>query len=221
MTKQGCFFVRKEKLTFNLFKTIESSLHFPMRMTLRLSLLIVSSLLLFSCSSIEVFKENTEIPIRKSYKSFVIVNKELGMQGFSDPVIDELIKAELQSQLELAGMIYDAKQPDLVIRYHSNEDPRQKEIINNMNPYPFWGFRVYDPWFFNPYNMNNRPRVSTSNYELLQVILDFIDPIQDKYLMTLTAVTEVTNPKSKPKLALKSLKSATETFINHNQTIPN
>ena len=221
MTKQGCFFVRKEKLTFNLFKTIESSLHFPMRMTLRLSLLIVSSLLLFSCSSIEVFKENTEIPIRKSYKSFVIVNKELGMQGFSDPVIDELIKAELQSLLELAGMIYDAKQPDLVIRYHSNEDPRQKEIVNNMNPYPFWGFRIYDPWFFNPYNLNNKPRVSTSNYELLQVILDFIDPVQDKYLMTLTAVTEVTNPKSKAKQAVKSLKSATETFVNLNQPNPN
>ena len=176
-----------------------------------------TALMLFSCSSIEVFKENTEIPIRKSYKSFVIVNKELGMQGFSDPKIDEMIKSDLQSQLELAGMIYDAKQPDLVIRYHSNEDARQKEIVNNMNPYPFWGYRIYDPWFFNPYNLNNRPRVSTSNYELLQVILDFIDPIQDKYLMTLTAVTEVSNPKSKPKLALKSLKSATDTFINLNQ----
>jgi hypothetical protein len=186
-------------------------------MNLRIQILFISALMLFSCSSIEVFKENTEIPIRKSYKSFVIVNKELGMQGFSDPKIDEMIKSDLQSQLELAGMIYDAKQPDLVIRYHSNEDARQKEIVNNMNPYPFWGYRIYDPWFFNPYNLNNRPRVSTSNYELLQVILDFIDPIQDKYLMTLTAVTEVSNPKSKPKLALKSLKSATDTFINLNQ----
>lgn len=192
-------------------------MHFPMRMNLRIQILFISALMLFSCSSIEVFKENTEIPIRKSYKSFVIVNKELGMQGFSDPKIDEMIKSDLQSQLELAGMIYDAKQPDLVIRYHSNEDARQKEIVNNMNPYPFWGYRIYDPWFFNPYNLNNRPRVSTSNYELLQVILDFIDPIQDKYLMTLTAVTEVSNPKSKPKLALKSLKSATDTFINLNQ----
>ncbi len=196
-------------------------MHFPMRMNSRLSLLFISSLMLFSCSSIEVFKENTEIPIRKSYKSFVIVNKELEMQGFSDPKIDEMIKSELQSQLEMAGMIYDAKQPDLVIRYHSNEDPRQKEVVNNMNPYPFWGYRIYDPWFFNPYNLNNRPRVSTSNYELLQVILDFLDPVQDKYLMTLTAVTEVTNPKSKPKLALKSLKSATETFVNLNQPNPN
>lgn len=196
-------------------------MHFPIRMNLRLTLLFVSSLALFSCSSIEVFKENTEIPIRRSYKSFVIVNKELGMQGFSDPKIDEMIKSELQSQLELAGMIYDPKQPDLVIRYHSNEDPRQKEIVNNMNPYPFWGYRIYDPWFFNPYNFNNRPRVSTSNYELLQVILDFLDPVQDKYLMTLTAVTEVTNPKSKQKLALKSLKSATETFVNLNQPTQN
>lgn len=221
MNKADCFFVKKENFTFNLFKTIEPSLHFLMRMNLRLSFLLVSGLMLFSCSSIEVFKENTEIPIRKRYNSFVIVNKELGMQGFSDPLIDELIKVELQNQLELAGMIYDAKQPDVVIRYHSNEDPRQKEIVNNMNPYPFWGFRIYDPWFFNPYNLNNRPRVSTSNYELLQVILDFIDPVQDKYLMTLTAVTEVTNPKSKAKQAVKSLKSATESFVNLNQTTQN
>jgi hypothetical protein len=217
MNKASCFFVKKENLTFHRSKTFEPSLHFLMRMNLKSALLLTLSFVLASCSSIEVFKENTEIPIRKNYKTFVIVNKELGMQGFSDPYIDELIKIELQNQLEAVGMIYDAKQPDLVIRYHSNEDPRQKEIVNTMNPYPFWGYRIYDPWFFNPYNLNNRQRLSTTNYELLQVILDFLDPVQDKYLMTLTAVTEVTSPKSKPKLALKSLKSATETFINLNQ----
>ncbi len=174
------------------------------------------SLFLISCNSIEVFKENTEIPIRKTYKSFVIVNQELGIRGFSDDVLDELVKSELQKKLEASGMVYDARQPDLVVRYHSNEDPRQRETINPINPYPFWGIRVYDPWFFNPYNFNTRPRVTTSNYELLQVILDFIDPVEDKYLMTLTAVTEVSSPRSKPKLAVKSLEKATDTFVNLN-----
>lgn len=183
----------------------------------RLANLFTSVFLLGACSSIEVFKENTEIPIRKTYKSFVIVNKELGMQGFSDPSLDDLVTSELQNQLEEAGMVYDINQPDVVIRYHSNEDLRQREMVRNMNPYTFWGFRVYDPWFFNPYNMDYRNRVTTSNYELLQVILDFIDPVQDKYLMTLTAVTEVGSPKSKPKITLKSLHKATETFINLNQ----
>lgn len=189
----------------------------PMNLKSRLFLILTLAFLVVSCSSVEVFKENTEIPIRKPYRSFVIVNKELEMQSFSDQLIDEMVKYELQKQLEAAGMVYDAKQPDLVIRYHSNEDLRQREIVNQMNPYPFWGYRIYDPWFFNPYSMNNRPRVSTSNYELLQVILDFIDPVQDKFLMTLTAVTEVTNPKNKPKRTLKSLKSATDTFIQQNQ----
>ena len=189
----------------------------PMNLNSRLFLILTLAFLAVSCRSVEVFKENTEIPIRKPYRSFVIVNKELEMQSFSDQLIDEMVKYELQKQLEAAGMVYDAKQPDLVIRYHSNEDLRQREIVNQMNPYPFWGYRIYDPWFFNPYSMNNRPRVSTSNYELLQVILDFIDPVQDKFLMTLTAVTEVTNPKNKPKRTLKSLKSATDTFIQQNQ----
>ena len=96
-----------------------------MKLSFRLIVTAAVTSLFFSCSSIEVFKENTEIPIRKKYQSFVIVNKELEMRGFSDQFLDELVKTELQNQLEAAGMTYDAKQPDLVIRYHSNEDPRQ------------------------------------------------------------------------------------------------
>ena len=166
-------------------------------------IVVYAPLFFASCRSIEVFKENTEIPIRKTYKTFVVVNQELDIQGFSDRVLDELVKLELKKKLEVSGMVYDSRQPDLVIRCHSNEDLRQRETVNPMNPYPFWGLRVYDPWFFNPYNLNNRPRVTTSNYELLQVILDFIDPEEDKYLMTLTAVTEVSNSKSKPKVTIK------------------
>lgn len=177
-------------------------------------------LVLFSisgCSSIEIFKENTEIPIAKSYKTFVIINKEVGMRGFSTQFLDELVQIQLQETLEASGMVYDSKQPDLVIRYHSNEDPRQREVVNNLNPYPLWGFRVYDPWMYNPGNV----RVSTSNYELLQVIVDFIDPSRDQYLMTLTGVTEVTNPKSKEKKVEKTLDSVLKTFIRQNNPTQN
>jgi hypothetical protein len=184
-----------------------------------LYLLLLSSALLISCKSVEVFKEKTELPIRKYYGSFVLVNKELDMQAFADPLLDEQVKEALIIQLTDAGMVYDAKQPELVIRYHSNEDPRQRERVNNMNPYPFWGMRMYDPWLFNPMLGDMRPRVSTSSYELLQVIVDYIDPKEDKYLMTLTAVTEVTNPKSKPKVTLKALKEANKTFLQLN--LPN
>lgn len=181
--------------------------------------LLLCFALLVSCKSVEVFKEKTELPIRKYYASFVLVNKELDMQAFTDPLLDEQVKEALIAQLTEAGMLYDAKQPELVIRYHSNEDPRQRERVNTMNPYPFWGMRMYDPWLFNPMLGDMRPRVSTSNYALLQVIVDYIDPKEEKYLMTLTAVTEVTNPKTKPKVALKALKEATATFLNLN--LPN
>ena len=142
------------------------------------------------------------------------------MNGFADDYLDELVKTELQAQLEASGMVYDREKPDVVIRYHSNEDPRKREIVNN-NPYPFWGYRIYDPWMFNRFNNFNQPRISTSNYELLQVILDFIDPVQDKYLMTLTAVSEVSSPKGKKNKVLKSLQKATETFISLNKPAMN
>ena len=106
--------------------------------------------LLSACSSVEVFVENREIPFQKTYRSFMLVNKELGIAGFSDPKLDQQVQEALEEQLLAAGFVYDAKQPDLVIRYHSNEDLRQRERVNNMNPYPFWGMRMYDPWLFNP-----------------------------------------------------------------------
>jgi hypothetical protein len=194
----------------------------PREMKLGISVLFgLTTLLLFSaCSSIDIFKENTEIPLSKSYTSFVIVNKELGMRGFSSQFQDELVQIQLQETLESAGMKYDAIKPDVLIRYHSNEDPRQREVVNNANPFPFWGYRVFDPWMFNPYNQGFN-RVSTSNYELLQVIVDFIDPEKDKYLMTLTGVTEVSSPKSKPKQVERTLKVILDSFISQNNQTQN
>jgi len=172
--------------------------------------------LLSACSSVEVFVENREIPFQKTYRSFVLVNKELGIAGFSDPKLDQQVQEALEEQLLAAGLIYDAKQPDLVIRYHSNEDLRQRERVNTLNPYPFWGMRMYDPWLFNPMMGNFRSQVTTTNYALLQVILDVIDPKEDKYLMTLTGVTEVATPKSKSKITLKAIEKTTNTFLEYN-----
>lgn len=179
----------------------------------RLSLIAISIFVFASCSSIEVFNENNEIPIVRPYQTFVIINKEVGMRGFSAQFLDEVVQVQIQETLENNGMIYDSKKPDLVIRYNSNEDPRQRETVSNPNPYPFWGYRVYNPWIYNPYETN---RISTSNYELLQVIVDFIDPVQDKFLMTLTGVTEVSSPKTKRKKVEKTLDSVLKTFMEKN-----
>ncbi len=177
--------------------------------------------LLVSCNSVEIFVENKEVPFQKTYTRFVLVNKELGILGFKDPLLDQQVQIALEAQLVGAGLVYDAKQPDLVIRYYSNEDLRQRERVNTMNPYSFWGMRMYDPWSFNPMMGNLRAPVTRTNYELLQVILDVIDPTQDKYLMTITGVTEVTSSKSKSRIVLKALEKTTDTFVQVNLTQKN
>jgi hypothetical protein len=196
------------------------SVSFPnMKIASIFTLLAVS--LLCSCNSAEVFVENREIPFQKKYESFVVVNKELGIPGFVDPKLDQKVQEALEAQLLAAGLVYDSKNPDLVIRYHSNEDLRKRERVNTMNPYPFWGMRMYDPWLFNPMMGNFRSTVTTTKYELLQVILDVIDTSQEKSLMTLTGVTEVTSPKSKEKITLKTLEKTTNTFLEFNFTQKN
>lgn len=165
-----------------------------------------------SCSSIDIFKENTEVPIRKPYKSFVIINQEVGMRGFSSEFIDQQVQIHLKEALEAQGMIYDKTEPELVIRYTSNEDPRKRETTQNYNPYPYWGYRVWDPWMYNPYS-NNRNNTSTTTYELVQVIVDFIDQKEDKLLMTLTGVTEVSSQKTKSKKVLKTTDKIIDYFL--------
>ena len=176
------------------------------------SFLIIWLILLCGCSSIDIFKENSEIPINKPYKSFVLINQEIGMQGFTSQFLDAQVQIHLQEALEKEGLVYDKEQPDLVIRYTSNEDLRKREMNNFMNQSPFWGFRVWDPWMFNP-NMNNMNRTTESSYELVQVIVDFIDPKQDKMLMTLTGVTEVSSQKTKDNKILKTTDKIIERFI--------
>ncbi len=181
-----------------------------------LQVLLILVILIFnlSCSSIEIFKENTEIAPSREYKSFVIINQEIGQAGFNDQLLDAKISEALHAQMEELGLIYEREKPDLVIRYTSNEDPRQKEIYNNR--YPMWGGRVWDPWMFSPMWMNNRYNtVTTKNYELLQLIVDYIDPQKDKMLMRLTAVSEINNEKEKLKKLLKSVDQIVETFHTH------
>jgi hypothetical protein len=170
--------------------------------------------LLTSCASIDVFKENVELKIKKPYQSFVIINQEVGMRGSSSQFIDAQVQIQLQEALEAQGLTYDKSQPDLVIRYTSNEDPRKREITNNYNQSPFWGYRVWDPWMYNSNFNNNSMRTSTNSYELVQVIVDFIDPKEDKFLMTLTGVTEVSSPKSKDKKVFRITDKIIERFIS-------
>jgi len=107
--------------------------HFPVLIFL---IIIINS----SCSSIEIFKENTEFRPYKKYTSFVILNREIGQKGFSDEFLDVMVSDGIQKNLENLGMIYEREKPELIIRYTSNEDLRQKEVY--YDPYPFWGRRI-------------------------------------------------------------------------------
>ncbi|WP_425638732.1 DUF4136 domain-containing protein [Algoriphagus yeomjeoni] len=181
-----------------------------------LFLVTFSLLVLSSCNSIEIFKENTEVPVRRPYKSFVIINQEVGIRGFSSQFIDEQVQIHLREALEAKGLIYDKSEPELIIRYTSNEDLRKRDTYSSNNYYPYWGSRVLGPWIYNPYdpyfnNRNNSP--TTSNYELVQVIVDFIDQKEDKLLMTLTGVTEVSSLKTKSKKVLKTTDKIVEYFL--------
>lgn len=166
-----------------------------------------------SCSSIEIFKEKTEFKPYREYKSFVITNKEVGHRGFSDAFLDAIVSDRLQALLEEQGLKYERESPELVIRYTSNEDPRQKEVYNNR--YPMWGGRVWDPWLYDPNFFNQQNQVSTKNYQLMQIMVDFIDPKNEKILMQLTAVSEVSSPKDKNKKALKSIDAIANVYKNH------
>ena len=166
-----------------------------------------------SCSSIEIFKEKTEFRPYKEYGSFVILNREIGHKGFPDDFLDALVSDGLKNLFENQGLVYEREKPDLIIRYTSNEDKREKEVFNNL--YPMWGYRVWDPWMYDPRMLRPDNTSSTRNYELMQLIVDFIDPAKDKMLMRLTAVTEVHNPKEKNKKALKSVEIIGETYIQH------
>lgn len=166
-----------------------------------------------SCSSIEIFKEKTEFAPYKAYKSFVITNKEIGHRGFSDAFLDATVSDQLQLLLEEQGLEYERENPELVIRYTSNEDPRQKEVFNNR--YPMWGGRVWDPWMYDPRFFNQQNQITTKNYQLMQIMVDFIDPNNDKILMQLTAVSEVNSPMDKNKKASKSIEKIAQSYKNH------
>ncbi|MDI1321143.1 MAG: DUF4136 domain-containing protein [Algoriphagus sp.] len=184
-------------------------------MQVRIPKILLSFIIMmqFSCSSIEIFKENTEIAASKPYKSFVIINQEIGLQGFSSQFLDQQVQIHIQEALESRGLVYDKTAPDLVIRYTSNEDLRERTVNNNLNTYPLWGYRVWDPWVYNPYSPYRSNSSSTSSYELVQVIIDFIDPMEDKLLMTLTGVTEVSSEKTKGKIVLKTTDKILSRFL--------
>ncbi len=167
----------------------------------------------FSCSSIELFKEKVEQKPYKENKSFVIVNKEINQLGIKDEMMNERVINEIEIKMMDLGLVYDRNEPDLVIRFSSNEDLREKEVFQNQ--FPMWGSRVWDPWLFDPRFNNRQNNFSMRNYELIQLIIDFIDPQQDKMLMSITAVSEASSIKTKNNKLIKSVDKIIKAYDQH------
>lgn len=176
--------------------------------------LLIIAFLLSGCSSIDIFREKMEVNPIPPYKSFVIVNQEAKMTAFGDGLLDAIASTGLQNFLEDNGQVYDSANPDIVIRYTSNQDLRQRETYN-YPMMPMWGMRVWDPWMFDPRWNNPMNTVNTKNYELFQFIVDFIDPKQDKLIIRITAVTETSNAKEKRRKLEKSVNLVGKTYLEH------
>ncbi|UJP64369.1 DUF4136 domain-containing protein [Mongoliitalea daihaiensis] len=176
--------------------------------------LLILTLFLGACSSIDIFKEKMEVRPIPLYQTFVIVNQEAKIAGFQDNFLDAIASSGLQNFLEEQGMVYDQTNPDVVIRYTSNQDPRQKDTYN-YPIMPMWGMRVWDPWMFDPMWNNRMNPVTTKNYELFQFIVDFIDPKQEKLVIRITAVTETSNPKEQQKKLEKSVNLVGKAYLEH------
>lgn len=181
--------------------------------------LIVFAFFLSACSSIDIFKEKMEVRPVPSYQTFVIVNQEARIAGFQDNFLDAIAASGLQNFLENQGMVYDQTNPDVVIRYTSNQDPRQKETYN-YPMMPMWGMRVWDPWMFDPMWNNRMNPVTTRNYELFQFIVDFIDPKQEKLVIRITAVTETANQRERQKKLEKAVNLVGKAYIEHTNNQP-
>lgn len=181
---------------------------------MRKLILITFFIAITSCSSIEIFKENMEVKPVPGYQTFVIVNQEANISGFKDNFYDAVAAAGLQNYLESQGMIYDRVNPEVVIRYTSNQDPRQRNSYNT-NMMPMWGMRVWDPWMFDPMWNSRFNTVTSRNYELFQFIVDFIDPKQEKLIVRMTAVSETANEKEKLKKLEKSLNLVSKSFLEY------
>ncbi|SNR93396.1 protein of unknown function [Belliella buryatensis] len=175
---------------------------------------LLLSLLLFniSCSSIEIYKENIELSPYKENRSYMILNKENNLNGVADDLLNEKIIKEIEFKMMKLGLYYDSNTPDLIIEFSSNEEPRNKEIFRSQYPLgpPSWNSYSNDARISRRQNT-----ISFKDYEVIQLVMDFIDPSQDKMYIRVMAVTEVSSIESKYNLTTKSVGKIIKAYDQH------
>lgn len=161
------------------------------------------------CSPVRVYMEKNEMARPDAFQTFFVISEYYNSQAFNSPVLEENLQKSLTEGMEKFGYQLDANKPDLIVRYNTILTDRKKEINNapmgpwgwGMNPW-MWG----NPWMMGP-GMRGGYRVE--KYDMGEIVVDFIDTRQDKVVMRISAVGEI----SKPEQRSRNLKASVEKIL--------
>lgn len=117
--------------------------------------------------------------------------------AFESPVLEDNLQHRLTEGMKSFGFEQDMEKPDLIVRYNTNLTDRQKEINSTPMMSPYYGMGMYSPWMM-PYGFGNSG-FRVENYDMGELVVDFIDTRQDKVVMRISAVGEINKPQQKSK----------------------
>ncbi|EPR69098.1 DUF4136 domain-containing protein [Cyclobacterium qasimii] len=179
-----------------------------------ISLLLISLGVFFSaCSPVRVFLEKNEVASIDAYQTFYVINQYYDKDAFESPVLEENLKHRLSEGMREMGFEQNETNPDLIVRYNTNLTDRQKEVNNMPMMSPYSRFGMYSPYMM-PYG-TGRSSYSVEKYDMGELVIDFIDTKQDKVVMRISAVGEITKPKQKTKNLFTSVEKILKAFAKN------
>lgn len=166
-----------------------------------------------ACSPVRVFMEKNEVASFDQYNTFYVINQYYDKDAFESPVLEENLKHRLSEGMKSMNFEQDETKPDLIVRYNTNLTDRQKEVNSTPMMSPYYGYGMYSPYRM-PYGMG-RSTYSVEKYDMGELVVDFIDAKQDKVVMRISAVGEITKPKQKTKNLFASAEKILKEFSKY------
>ncbi|MFO7823296.1 MAG: DUF4136 domain-containing protein [Cyclobacterium sp.] len=163
-----------------------------------------------SCSPVRVFLEKNEVANMEDYKTFYVINQYYDKDAFDSPVLEDNLQNSLTEGMKSFGFEQNVEQPDLILRYNTNLTDRQKEVNSMPMMSPIYGWGMYNPWMM-PWGPNTGS-FRVENYDMGELVVDFIDTRQDKVVMRISAVGEINKPQQKSKNLKTSVDKILKTF---------
>ncbi|SHN30828.1 protein of unknown function [Cyclobacterium lianum] len=163
-----------------------------------------------SCSPVRVFLEKNEVAEVADYKTFFVINQYYDKDAFESPVLEDNLQNSLTEGMKSFGFEQDMERPDLIVRYNTNLTDRQKEVNTAPMMNPYYGLGWYSPWMM-PWG-SNMGGFRVENYDMGELVVDFIDTRQDKVVMRISAVGEINKPQQKSKNLKTSVEKILKTF---------